>query len=64
VPGAYPLFEVGFEENLEKLYGWLKKFENLRVAGRSGMFQYHNMDHAIISGFEAAEELIGKRAKS
>lgn len=64
VPRAYPLFEVGFEENLGKLYDWLKNFENLRVAGRSGMFQYHNMDHAIISGFEAAEELIKKRAAS
>jgi protoporphyrinogen oxidase len=60
VPGAYPLFEVGFEEHLQKLYDWLKNFENLQVAGRSGMFQYHNMDHAIVSGFEAAEELINK----
>jgi len=60
VPGAYPLFEVGFEEHVEKLYGWLDGFENLRVAGRSGSFQYHNMDHAISSGVEAAESLIKK----
>jgi protoporphyrinogen oxidase len=62
VPGAYPLFEVGFEEHLQKLYDWLEGFENLRVAGRSGMFQYYNMDHAIESGFEVARELIGQRA--
>jgi len=61
VPGAYPLFEVGFEDNCKKVYGWLSGFKNLQVAGRSGTFQYHNMDHAIASGFEAAESLIKKR---
>ncbi len=57
VPGAYPLFEVGFEGHCDKVYGWLDGFENLQVAGRSGMFQYHNMDHAIVSGFEAADRI-------
>lgn len=60
VPGAYPLFEVGFEEHCEKLYSWLDGFENLKVAGRSGTFRYYNMDHAINSGFEAADSLTKK----
>jgi len=61
VPGAYPLFEVGFEEHVQRLFEWLESFENLRVAGRSGMFQYYNMDHAIISGFEVADEMLGNK---
>ena len=61
VPGAYPLFEVGFEDNCKKVYDWLGGFKNLQVAGRAGTFQYQNMDHAIASGLEAAETLIKKR---
>lgn len=58
VPGAYPLFDLSFEEHCDKLYSWLNGFENLHIAGRSGTFQYYNMDHAILSGFEAAEHIL------
>jgi protoporphyrinogen oxidase len=58
IPGAYPLFELGFEEHCERLYSWLDGFENLHIAGRSGTFQYYNMDHAILSGFETAELIL------
>jgi protoporphyrinogen oxidase len=64
VPRAYPLFEVGFEDNVQRLFDWLDDFENLHMAGRSGMFEYYNMDHAIISGFEVADEIIGEKVKS
>lgn len=52
--GAYPLFEVGYERHCEVLYEYLSKFKNLHIAGRGGMFQYQNMDHALRSGTEAA----------
>jgi protoporphyrinogen oxidase len=58
VPRAYPLFEVGYEKHCETIYKYLKRFDNLFIAGRSGMFQYQNMDHAIASGMEAAENLM------
>lgn len=58
VPRAYPLFEVGYEEHCSTIYEYLGQFSNLSVAGRSGMFQYQNMDHAMESGLEAAEKII------
>jgi protoporphyrinogen oxidase len=58
VPKAYPLFEVGYEELCDKLYGYLSKFKNLHIAGRSGMFRYYNMDHAIESGITTAGKII------
>jgi len=58
VPKAYPLFEVGYEGLCDTLYGYLGKFRNLHVAGRSGMFRYYNMDHAIESGITTAEKII------
>lgn len=60
VPKAYPLFEIGYEEHREKLFGYLSRFKNLQTAGRSGMFEYHNMDHAIDAGMEAAKKIIEK----
>jgi protoporphyrinogen oxidase len=58
VPKAYPLFEVGYEELCDTLHGYLSRFKNLHSAGRSGMFRYYNMDHAIESGISTAEKII------
>jgi len=60
VPNAYPLFEVGYKELCDELYDYLGKFKNLHITGRSGMFKYYNMDHAIESGIETAEKIINK----
>jgi len=57
-PGAYPLFEVGYDRICDLLYDYLGKFENLHIAGRAGMFRYYNMDHAIESGINTAEKII------
>jgi len=55
---AYPLFAVGFQEYYEKLIDYLSNFSNLHIAGRGGMFKYYNMDHAMESGIEVAEEIL------
>ncbi len=58
VPKAYPLFEVGYREQVEVLHEYLRRFGNLFISGRSGMFRYYNMDVAIRSGVETAEKVI------
>lgn len=60
VPNAYPLFDVGYKELCNEIYDYLGRFGNLHIAGRSGMFRYYNMDHAIESGIETAEKIIKK----
>jgi protoporphyrinogen oxidase len=62
-PKAYPLFEVGYEKSCDKIYDYLGRFRNLHIAGRSGMFRYYNMDHAIESGIETAEKIIEKSSR-
>ena len=52
--------EVGFREPYEKVLHYLEKFENLHVIGRGGLFQYHNMDAAMETGINAAEEILEK----
>lgn len=63
VPRAYPLFEVGYERRVESVRRWLDGFENLIVAGRTGAFEYFNMDHAIRSGLDAAAHLLAGIAR-
>ncbi|MBI5379920.1 MAG: FAD-dependent oxidoreductase [Nitrospirae bacterium] len=58
IPKAYPLFEVGYRAHLGTIAAYLSRFENLRLAGRGGMFRYYNMDHAMASGLEAAEAIL------
>ncbi len=61
IPRAYPLFEVGYPEQHEKICNYLDRFSNLRLIGRGGMFRYYNMDHALESGIAAAEEIMEGR---
>jgi protoporphyrinogen oxidase len=62
VPRAYPLFETGHEGPCDEIYTYLRRFENLHIAGRAGMFRYYNMDHAIASGIHSAETIMRKIA--
>lgn len=58
IANAYPLFEVGYKKHCRTVYNYLDKFSNLYTAGRSGMFRYYNMDHAMLAGMDAAEKII------
>ena len=43
---AYPILEVGAEENVQRIHSFLQNFRNLKVSGRNGKFVYawmHNM---------------------
>ena len=60
VKKAYPLLEVGYQESYSEITSYLNRFSNLQVIGRTGMFRYHNMDHAIDTGIKAAENILGR----
>jgi protoporphyrinogen oxidase len=60
IPAAYPLFELGYRERCETLVDYLRGFENLHIAGRTGMFRYYNMDAAIESGLAAAKAALAR----
>ncbi len=64
VPNAYPLFELGYQEHVGVLRDFFDGFENLAVAGRSGMFSYYNMDVALRSGMDTAERIISSTRRS
>ena len=61
VARAYPLLRIGYREHYNKIIEYLKGFKNLQVVGRTGMFRYHNIDHAIETGVKAAKNLLGEK---
>jgi len=64
VPEVYPLFEIGYMQHCRKICDYVDRYSNLHLIGRSGLFKYYNMDHAIESGMAAAEELLAKHPGS
>lgn len=57
VPKCYPVYETGYQENLDIIIKHLKTFENLIPIGRYGSFKYNNQDHSIFMGLMAAEKI-------
>jgi len=63
VPYTYPIYTVGYEKYFDIVVEFLRKFDNLIIAGRNGLHRYNNMDHAIEMGKLAAENVLGKKSK-
>ena len=58
VPKAYPLYDRGYDRHLETVQHFVNRIENFQTIGRSGLFRYNNMDHSMISGLTAAENVL------
>jgi protoporphyrinogen oxidase len=57
---AYPLYDLEYRPNKDRVLGWLGTIKNLDTTGRQGLFKYNNMDHSIGMGLTAAENLMGR----
>lgn len=57
VKNAYPVYTVEYPQRLKKVKEDLSRFENLVLAGRTGLFWYNNMDDCIENGLETAENI-------
>jgi protoporphyrinogen oxidase len=58
VPKAYPVYDMYYAKHLKTIKDYLASFSNLQMIGRYGMFKYNNMDHSILTGLYAAENII------
>lgn len=57
---AYPLYDLTYRANRDKVLDWVSKISDLDTTGRQGLFKYNNMDHSIGMGLAAAENLMGR----
>lgn len=56
---AYPVYDEHYKKHLEELKNYLNQFKNLQTVGRNGMHRYNNMDHSMMTGMMAAENILG-----
>jgi protoporphyrinogen oxidase len=55
---AYPVFNLGYEKDLELVKSYLSKFDNLYIAGRQGLYLNIDMHDSIRLGRLAAAHVI------
>jgi UDP-galactopyranose mutase len=57
MPKAYPVYDTGYQERLEKIRGFLGTIENLYCIGRNGQHRYNNQDHSMATALIAARHM-------
>lgn len=63
VKKAYPAYFGSYKE-FPKVQDYLNKINNLYCVGRNGQHRYNNMDHSILTGFEACRVFLNGSDKS
>jgi protoporphyrinogen oxidase len=54
---AYPVYDSGYGRHREVLRRYAGTLENFQTVGRNGLFRYNNMDHSMLTGVCAVENL-------
>ncbi|MED5370852.1 MAG: FAD-dependent oxidoreductase [Myxococcota bacterium] len=57
-PESYPIYHKHYPAELEKARKGLASFQNLHLAGRTGLFWYNNMDHSIENAMQLCKRLL------
>lgn len=58
---AYPVYDTGYYEHLQKVRVFLSRLENFQTIGRNGMHHYNNQDHSMLTGILAARNILGHK---
>ena len=61
VEKAYPVYDPGYQANVDLIRAALAPFANLQVIGRNGMHKYNNQDHSMMTAMLAAKNVAGGR---
>jgi protoporphyrinogen oxidase len=59
VEKAYPVYDPGYQANVDAIRAALAPFRNLQVIGRNGMHKYNNQDHSMMTALLAVKNLTG-----
>ena len=60
VKKAYPAYFDSYDE-IDTLVDWLNTIDNLYCVGRNGQHRYNNIDHSMVTSFEAAKNILSGR---
>ncbi len=56
-PYGYPVYLHGYRPHLQSVREYISYTRNLDVVGRSGNYQYMDMDQCMAKGFELVDDL-------
>jgi protoporphyrinogen oxidase len=62
LPHAYPILELGYEDGVLPALTYLRRFRNLRLAGRNGCFEYTHLHDLMRQGLDAARDYVERRS--
>ncbi len=58
MPKAYPIYDSTYRESWETIKQYLARFSNVYTIGRNGLHRYDNQDHAMLTGMQAANDVL------
>ncbi|MBM4366296.1 MAG: FAD-dependent oxidoreductase [Deltaproteobacteria bacterium] len=58
VAETYPIYHTRYPAELERTRKQLDRYDNLHLAGRTGMFWYNNMDHSMENAMQLTRKLL------
>lgn len=61
---AYPICDLTCESALGQLREYIGTFANVHSVGRGGMFRYNNIHHSVLTGWAAADAVLGTRQQN
>ena len=61
---AYPVYDLNYKDNLNIIKDYLSRYKNIFLLGRTGSFQYINMDTCIKNGLNLAYSLKNMHPKT
>lgn len=61
---SYPIYHKEYPGELDQARKALSRFENLHLAGRTGMFWYNNMDHSMENAMQLSRKLLREAGKA
>lgn len=64
VSNSYPIYHRTYPTELEKARKSLSRYQNLHLAGRTGMFWYNNMDHSMENAMQLSRKLLREAGKA
>ena len=58
IANSYPIYHRDYPAKLETARRTLAKYDNLHLAGRTGLFWYNNMDHSMENAMQLCRRLL------
>ncbi|MCW8132030.1 MAG: NAD(P)/FAD-dependent oxidoreductase [Planctomycetota bacterium] len=57
VKKAYPIYDTGYQDRLDRIKAYVKTFANLHCIGRNGQHRYNNQDHSMATALLAVRNI-------